>query len=231
MGERYLDQVFDSIELLKDVGKSTRSILKVQAVLKQYKKGEHIFREKEPIHTIYFVVAGMAALYKISSLGEKKIIFVYGNGNLLNEVIFQELPASVSCEAQENAVVLCISRTSFLMAMERDFQLTQAVVESLSIKIRRLYRQLKNTSNSLRGDKKIVAKLWKLSNDYGVPHKNGTMIAMELSITYLADMIGSKRETVSRQVKMLVESGLITIDKNHFIIPDQEKLREYFKKE
>jgi len=32
-----------------------------------------------------------ASLYKINSLGEKKIIFVYGPGNLLNEDSLQRL--------------------------------------------------------------------------------------------------------------------------------------------
>lgn len=224
-----LDHIFDTIEVFQDVNKSSIELLKSQSTLRAFKKGEQVFREKETVQTLYFVVSGLVALYKISSLGEKKIIFVYSKGQLLNEVIFQELAASVSCEVQENAVLLCIPRGVFLNAMEKDFKLTKAVIESMSIKIRRLYRQLKNTSNSLRGDKKIVAKLWKLSNDYGIPHPDGIMIGMELSITYLADMIGSKRETVSRQVKMLAEAGLIIMDKNHFIIPDQDKLREYFK--
>ena len=47
--------------------------------------------------------------------------------------------------------------------------------------------------------------------------------------TYLADMLGSKRETVSRQAKKLTELQLISMEKNHVSIPDMEKLREYFK--
>ena len=59
--------------------------------------------------------------------------------------------------------------------------------------------------------------------------EKGTLIDMNLSITYLADMLGSKRETVSRQAKKLTELQLISMEKNHVSIPDMEKLREYFK--
>ena len=55
------------------------------------------------------------------------------------------------------------------------------------------------------------------------------MIDMNLSITYLADMLGSKRETVSRQVKRLTELGLINMEKNRITIPDMKKISEYFK--
>ena len=52
---------------------------------------------------------------------------------------------------------------------------------------------------------------------------------MNLSITYLADMLGSKRETVSRQVKRLTELGLINMERNRITIPDMKKISEYFK--
>ena len=61
------------------------------------------------------------------------------------------------------------------------------------------------------------------------PLDDGTLIDFDLSITYLAELLGSKRETVSRLVKQLSEAGLVEYRKNHFFIPDREKLMEYFK--
>lgn len=75
----------------------------------------------------------------------------------------------------------------------------------------------------------MAAKLLKLSWDHGVEDEDGVRIDMNLTVTYLAEMLGSKRETVSRQVKKLNEQGLIMVKKNKFIIPDQEKLSKYFK--
>lgn len=197
--------------------------------LKKYERGQHIFRDKEEVASLYFLVEGMASLYKINSLGEKKVIFAYGPGNLLNEEMLQNLPASVSCEAKENSLVLVIARERLWQVMDHDPALTRAVVQSMALKIRRLYRQLKNTTNALSGEKRLAAKLFKLGRDYGVETENGILIDMNLSITYLADMLGSKRETVSRQAKKLTELSLIRMEKNHVVIPDIEKLREYFK--
>jgi len=81
----------------------------------------------------------------------------------------------------------------------------------------------------LNGEKRVAAKLLKLSWDHGVEDEDGVRIDMNLTVTYLAEMLGSKRETVSRQVKKLNEQGLIMVKKNKFIIPDQEKLSKYFK--
>src|SRR5699024_1147376 len=154
------------------------------------------------------------------SVGEKKVIFVYQDGQVLNEVILNDLPASVSCEVLERAEVLAIPKNQLEHLMEKDFTMTRNIINSMSTKIRRMYRQLKNTSASIRLDKKIAAKLWKLGKDYGEPCGDGMRIGMRLSITYLADMLGAKRETVSRQVKVLTQADLVDIRESHFVIKD-----------
>ena len=51
--------------------------------------------------------------------------------------------------------------------MKQDFKLTEVILYSMSKKIRRLYRQIKNTVPT-KMDKRVAAKLWKLSKDYGL---------------------------------------------------------------
>ena len=96
--------------VLGSASASGREALAAFGCLKKYGRGEHIFRDKEEASALYFLVEGMASLYKINSLDEKKVIFVYGPGNLLNEEMLQNLPASVSCEAKENSLVFMIPR-------------------------------------------------------------------------------------------------------------------------
>lgn len=222
-------EAMSAIEIFESAKETTKTGLAKRGVLHNVKKGHILFRDKEDVQQIYMIVRGFVSLYKINEQGEKKVIFVLGKGKLINEVILQEMPASVSCEIFEHATILSFRKSDFLAAMEKDFELTKAVIDSLSLKIRRLYRQMKNTSGSLRGDKKLAAKLWKLSGDFGRPGADGSVIDLELSITYLANMLGAKRETVSRQLKVLSEMGLVYMKGNHFIIPDREKLAQYFK--
>ena len=153
--------------VLGSASASGREALAAFGCLKKYGRGEHIFRDKEEASALYFLVEGMASLYKINSLGEKKVIFAYGPGNLLNEEMLQNLPASVSCEAKENSLVFMIPRERLWTVMERDPALTRAVVQSMALKIRRLYRQMKNTTNALKGEKRLAAKLYMLARDYG----------------------------------------------------------------
>jgi CRP-like cAMP-binding protein len=96
------------------------------------------------------------------------------------------------------------------------------------MKVRRLYHLMKNTSNNLRGDRRIAAKLWKLSRDHGVQTAQGVEINFDLTITALAEFLGSQRETVSRQIKSLTDAGLLTVKNSRFIIPSREKLLDFF---
>lgn len=224
-----IKEAFAKAEILNDVSPSTIAELASCARMIKKQKGEHLFYDKEEVSQIYIVAEGLAALYKMNSIGEKKVIFVYGKGKMLNEVMLYELPASINCEILQDSYILAFPKKRFEAILMQDGQLSKAVIESMSLKIRRLYRQLKNTTNALRGDKRVAAKLWKLAHDYGVKEEEGVRIDMELTITYLAEMLGSKRETVSKQIKALAAEQLVLYKKNHFFIPDCEKLRNYFK--
>lgn len=215
-------------DILSQASPSSQAEIASFAFIKKYESGQHLFYDKEEVNCLYILLEGIASLYKTNSLGEKKVIFIYGPGSLLNEVMLQELPASINCEIREDALVLVLPKVRFWHVMERDGALTRAVMDSMSLKIRRLYRQLKNTTNALSGEKRLAAKLYKLAKDYGSPAEKGVRIDMNLSITYLAEMVGSKRETVSRQMKKLTELKLIWMEKNRVFVPDLKKLSDYF---
>lgn len=116
-------------------------------------------------------------------------------------------------------------------AIEKDSALALNTIDLYNLRMRRLYRQLKNSSGSVRLDKRIAAKLWKLSKDYPAPHPEGVAIDLKITTTFLAELIGASRESVSRNLKPLLKSGLVIQERGTFIIPDRSKLEFYFKKD
>lgn len=216
------------IELFCNLDEDTLKKLQELCKIKKYKKGEHIFYDKDKVNRIYIVNSGKVALYKLSEKAQKKIVFILGRGKIINDVVFDDLPASISCEAFEEVEVLSFDRDEFIKVMEKDFKLTKSVINSLTIKVRRLYRQVKN-STPIKVEKRVAAKLWKLAKDYGKETEEGVLINLNLSITYLSDMFGTPRETISRAVKVLQKEGLILIKEKKFIVKDKEALAKYFK--
>lgn len=126
-----------------------------------------------------------------------------------------------------------MSKNQMLEMMREDFQLSKAIVDSMATKIRRMYRQLANASNALHLERQVASKLWKLAKDFGNystvnEQEKSIEIGFDMTISFLADMVGSKRETVSRTVKKLTELGVLKYRRNRFEILSMDKLKSIF---
>lgn len=216
------------LQLFDGVQEETLNKLSSESMVKRFKKGEIIFLDKQIVDTIYIVLSGKYSLYKIGEGAQKRVIFILGRDKIINEVILDDLPSSIYCETFEEGELMMINRFKLIEFMKEDFVLTTNVFKSVAIKVRRLYRQMKN-STPLKIEKKLAAKFWKLSKDYGVETEDGVAINLKISVTYLADMFGSQRETISRALKKLEELEVIKVKGRTIIIPDKEKLLKYFK--
>jgi CRP-like cAMP-binding protein len=219
----------DKIQVFKKASPASLAGVLGCVRLKQYGKRAVLFRDREGVGEFYFLVSGLVSLFKVSGMGERKVVFLCKEGEMLNEVIIGEEVASIEAEALTDCQVLVMKRKDLEQLMAYDYQFCKGVMESMAIKIRRLYRQMKNTPNSVRLDRQIGAKIWKLCRDYGNVCEEGVEIGFDITISFLAEMVGAKRETVSRQVKVLVEQGLIQVERRRVKVLDQEKLVEYIR--
>jgi CRP-like cAMP-binding protein len=214
--------------IFNNLNTTTIQNLKCKATKLKLVKGNLLFFEKDIVTSVYIVLEGKVSLFRTLAEGHKKIFFILSEGETINEVIFDNLPASVSCEAFEDSIILALNKADLLNIMSKDFQLTENIIRHMSKKIRRLYRQLKNTV-PIKVDKRVAAKLWKLSKDYGIEIEDGTLIDLNISIEYLSHMLGSARETISRCLKKLEKNGLIKFQSKKIIVINREKLSKYFK--
>lgn len=216
------------MDIFKDLSEETLDILSEYSELKEYKKGKHVFLDREIVTRIYIVYSGKVSLYKMNESAQKKIVFILGSNKMINDYSIDDLPSSVNCEVFETAEILSIDKNKFLEIMRNDFELTKIFINSQAIKIRRLYRQMKN-STPIKVEKRVAAKLWKLAKDYGEEVEEGTLINLNISVTYLADMFGAPRETISRALKYLSKEDLIINDNKKIIIKDKDRLSKFFK--
>ena len=154
-----LDEALKKIIIFKNINSKTIEYIKQFSTLKLYKEKDHVFIDKDEIMNIYFIILGKAALYKINNFGDKKIIFIFDDGKILNEHSLQNIKVSISCEILEDSIIMSVPCNIFLKAMEKDFILSKSIIDSMSLNIRRLYRQLQNTTNNLECEKRLASKL------------------------------------------------------------------------
>lgn len=217
------------IDAFADLSEATISKIAEIAVEVKLKKGESLFWEKDQVDAVYALVSGKTAMLRYSGSGQKRIFFILNEGALINEVAFDNLPVSVVCEAFESAHLLRIPKVPFLDIMREDFDLTYNIMCSMGKKQRRLYRQLKNTV-PIKVDKKLAAKLWKLSKDYGVKDGEWTRIDLKMSVTNLSYLMGSSRETISRALNKLIDMCMVKWDKKQMLVKEKDIL-DYYRSE
>lgn len=226
---KILFQNLKELEIFNGLNENTLKQIERVNCVKSLRKGQILFLDKDRVNNIYIVLEGKVSIFKISEASNKKIMFILGKGEIINEVIIEnDLSEASSCEAFEESELIVINRTDFINIMMMDFEFNKRVLSSLTKKVRRLYRQIKNT-NMLKIEKRLAAKLYKLAKDYGIKEENKILINVKISVTYLSDMLGVSRETVSRALKTLQNMELVFLQNRSIYINDLNKLINYFK--
>lgn len=217
------------LEMFKNVSSETMETLAKAGKISQVEKGTNLIRAKEPVSYVYFQISGKSIIYNLTHTGKRKILFVLGPGALLNSNIFEEYLSTIYCETLDDSRIYMIPSSVFVELMNQDFQLTKNAMCTQERKVWRLSHQLKNTMSSVYLERKLTAKLWKLARDFGIKTEEGIEIDINMTITFLADMLGVSRETTSRTCAVLVENNLIKMKKKRIIVTDPEKMANFYK--
>lgn len=225
-----ITNVIEMIPMLSKAAPSSKAKIISYGITKKYKKGDYLFRVRDHVERIYIVVSGYVVLERVNRSNDKRAIFLLNHGTIINEVILELPVSSINGYALSDLVVVSFSRSQFFEIMEADFNFTKTVLESMAMKIRKLYHQMENTTKMMRLDKQVASRLWKFGRDFGVMYDNYRNIPFDITITFLADLVGSNRETISRIVKKLSTEKILTIQNGVCKIYDMEALCEIAKK-
>ncbi len=214
---------------IRGAGEETIRRLYEQGTLRRYDKRESVLHAKKHTDYVYFLISGKVIEYNMTLQGKRKILFVLGEGALLNDYIFTRHTPAIYCDTIETSAILQIPNDRFVEIMKGDCPFCLAIMKDQEKKYQRLIHQLKNSVGNINMDRKIAAKLWKLGRDFGISRGEETEIDIDMSVTLLADMLGTSRESTSRLLKNMMEQGLIRHEKKRIIIRDMSSLSHFYK--
>ena len=220
----------EKIEVFEGISKNSISEIKNNSDIIELKKNRALYFDRQILDYVYFLVSGNVSLIKSNENGENKVIFLLSSGAMINEPLMRKNSSGIECWGFEDAKILRISLKTFDKIMSKDYILARNCMLFMEKRIRRLYRQLKN-STSANIERKLAAKLYRLGTQYGIesPENNFILINLNLTVTYIAKMLGYQRETVSRSMRLLSDKAIILLKDRKFYI-DMEKARQFFKK-
>ena len=212
--------------LLEMIGDDKRSMLAESGEIRRIRRGETPFLFKADEEDAMILLDGFISLSRENRLGASRVVMVCAAGDMLNEEVIAGEPCFCTAVALSDAELLCIGAERLRELADKEPDIGRAVFESMTKKCRRLYHQLGSSQGSYPVRVRIAARLLKLGRDFGTDTPEGRRIDFRLSISLLAEMTGTKRETVSRCISSLKKQGCICVKDSFMVIKDTDMLKE-----
>lgn len=184
---------------------------------RRYPRNTTIVEEGLPGDYMYILRDGRVKVTKLSEDGREKILDFLETGSFVGEMALLERgPRSASVKTLSPVRVLALSRTDFIALLRKSPDLALAVIQELSRRLRSVNEQASSLSFQ-RVKERTIGLLERLAKD---PSEDGErLVTPSLTHQQIADMVGTSRETVTRVVKDLKESGWLRQEGKRYQIP------------
>lgn len=177
-----------------------------------YKKGEVIFSQGEKANKLYIVCSGRIKIFKNMLEGKEQILYILAEGDFIGA--FNLLKADefdFSAVALENTQISMLEKSAFDKVMISNPQITLKIFEKAYERIIKAESLVERLSSS-NPDAKVIGLLIDLCEDFGtVTDEGGIMLNLTISREEMGSYAGIARETMSRKLQMLDETGLIKL--------------------
>ncbi|GAB3917384.1 Crp/Fnr family transcriptional regulator [Mucilaginibacter boryungensis] len=189
----------------------------------QFKKGEVIFREGQPVSGIYFVYSGTAKVHKHWDAGKDLILRFASSGNIMgHRGLGSNLVYAVSATALEPLTVCFIDLDFFRQLLSSDSQLCYKLMVLFAEELDAAEQKMRDLAHMpVKG--RVAQALLRLEQQFGTDQQGA--INFRLAWTDLADFTAATYETVFRTIKLMVGEGLLRVSKKRISLLEPEMLR------
>jgi CRP-like cAMP-binding protein len=190
------------------------------AELQRLGHGEMLFRQGEALTSAGGAFFGLLSGHiKISTLrddGREAILAVLEVGNWFGEIsLFDQRPRTHDATAMGRAEVLVLPRPAFDRLMRRE-PFARAMCQLLAGRVRSLYGMVEDAT--LRSTRARVARRLMLLAHGDATHADTARCVVMVSQDALAMMVGVTRQTLSKELKALVQLGAVALHYGHIEI-------------
>ena len=176
---------------------------------RRFSKGSTIFAPGDTPDALYVLVSGLVTLSHLSEGGQESILRVFGPGDVFGE-LFLTVPARpFLARALTACVVTLIPRKTFLHLVSTIPRIGFNFTCVLSRHLAEMAFDRAQSSHKW-SSQRLALTLLKLAAAHGVEQEGGTAITLALTHQILADMIGTSRETVTRDLRRLKQKGMVS---------------------
>jgi CRP-like cAMP-binding protein len=198
------------------------------AFSRRFRKGEALFHELEPGHTLYVVLSGAINIERVTPDGGLVHIAKRGPGEMVGEMsLIDGNPRMADAVTAEASELLVLEREGFLRCIRESPEVALSIMAYLAKRLRQAGDKLESVQ-TLDVLGRVCARLLELAEGGGVPDpQGGTRLAAKVSQQSIAEQVGTTRESVNRALGDLKRIGALRSDGRQLIVIDREKLDRY----
>jgi len=187
-------------------------------------KGRLLFQQGDEGDALFGVVSGLIRISVVGLGGRELTLGLMEPGDVFGEIaLLDALPRTASASAVTDSQLLVIRRPLFLTLVEEEPRLARHLIELLCERLRENTDRLGEFAFlSLRA--RLAKKLEALAIAHGHPCETGVRIALKLSQTDLAQMLGVTREAVNKQLRSWQRMGILQLSGGYITVINMDRL-------
>ncbi|SRR5258708_1975992 len=220
-------RVLLSTYLFQDLSPAELEPLAKTLNARNYRRGEFVFHVGDPADFLHIVATGQVKYFMTTAAGDEFVHEVLAPGAVFGEpgLFAAERNRVVDAMAMQPSIVMSIRRDRLIDFMQRHRPAMMRMLEGLAGDSRVAVETITDLGYAAIRSR-VTRKLVDLATTHGRAREDGSVeIALAVSQTILAGLVGATRENVNRAVVALTADGDVRMVGGRFVIADLDALR------
>ncbi len=218
-------QVIRSLPVFRGLSPADQARVAALATLKEYKRGDSLWREGDPAESLTVIVRGRVKVVRQSGPGDV-ILEIFAEGEPVGAIaVYNYMPYPASAVCLEPVTLMVLPRRDYFELLDRNPEFARAIIRELTKLVVSLARKLEE----MRGQKvetRIAQLFLTLADRMGRETKAGVEIPIHLSRQEVADLVATTVESAIRVLSRWGREKIVISGERKFLIPSRERLRQ-----
>ncbi|NQU03453.1 MAG: Crp/Fnr family transcriptional regulator [Syntrophaceae bacterium] len=214
-----------SIDLFSSLNSEDTERLAALLRKRSLKKGEVLFRKGDEGIALYIVQKGSVRIVLPSRMGDEVSPAIFTEGDFFGEMaLLDGMPRSADAVALEQTEVLALNRRDFLAFLQNNEMAIKAIFSYLSMRLRKTDDLLED-AYFLNISTRFARRLVELAQKRGRTGQDENIeIDLRLNQSDLASIVGTTRESINKELRVLRERGIVHMAESKIRILDMKRL-------
>jgi len=212
-------------ELFSRWPEARREELLKSARMERYRRRTQVLSHDRHRRELLVVVSGCLEISSVSPFGRKYVNALLGPGQVAPVVrLLEDVPLAYDYHAHEDSVIIHLPSDAVIAVLDAEPILWRDVAR-LGLQRQRMSVAMleAQTLGSIR--RRVAATLMNLVEIYGTRQQAGVDLRVRLSQHDLASMLGLSRQTINKELGLLVDEGVLGLSYKRMVVRDPVALR------